>query len=95
MQRLLDVLCPKIESQLKSWSSCIPDDGCSVIGEHLNNVKVMLRAKFRSYRQALVEKLADNVRNKLNFLSNFFFFFPVNFQCLFAEEKSFEKLELE
>lgn len=58
------MLCLKIEGQMKSWSSCIPpDDGRAAIGEHLNDVKVMLRAKFRSYGQAIVEKLADNVRN--------------------------------
>ncbi|XP_024028571.1 uncharacterized protein LOC21391910 [Morus notabilis] len=62
MRRLLDVLCPKIDSQMKSWSSCIPDDGRAVIGEHLNDVKVMLRSKFRSYGQAIVEKLADNTK---------------------------------
>ncbi|PON38807.1 pesticidal crystal cry8Ba protein [Parasponia andersonii] len=62
MRRLLDLRCPKIETLLKSWSSCFPDDGHSVIGEHLNDVKVMLRAKFRSYGQAIVEKLADNTR---------------------------------
>ncbi|KAL5556537.1 hypothetical protein UlMin_038773 [Ulmus minor] len=62
MKRLLDVLCPKIETQLKSFSSCIPDDGNPVIGEHLNDVKVMLRAKFRNYRHAIVEKLVENTR---------------------------------
>ncbi|KAF4350413.1 hypothetical protein F8388_004661 [Cannabis sativa] len=62
MRRLLDLRCPKIETLLKSWSSCFPDDGQSVIGEHLNDVKVMLRAKFRNYRQAIVEKLAENTR---------------------------------
>lgn len=61
MKRLLDVLWPRIENQLKSWSSCIPDDGHAVIGEHLNDVTVMLRAKFRNYRQAIVEKLSENV----------------------------------
>lgn len=63
MRRLLDVLCLKIESQMKSWSSCIPpDDRRAAIGDHLNDVKVMLRAKFRSYGQAIVEKLADNTK---------------------------------
>ncbi|KAF3439219.1 hypothetical protein FNV43_RR17494 [Rhamnella rubrinervis] len=39
-----------------------PDDGQAVIGEHLNDVTVMLRAKFRNYRQAIVEKLTENTR---------------------------------
>ncbi|XP_062100220.1 uncharacterized protein LOC133806101 [Humulus lupulus] len=62
MRRLLDLRCPKIETLLKSWNYCFPDDVQSVIGEHLNDVKVMLRAKFRNYRQAIVEKLAENTR---------------------------------
>ncbi|XP_011622182.1 uncharacterized protein LOC18431026 [Amborella trichopoda] len=62
MKRLLDVLRPKIETQLKSWVACIPSGGSSVAGERLSEVTVMLRAKFRNYLQAIVEKLADNTR---------------------------------
>ncbi|XP_058088155.1 uncharacterized protein LOC131235065 [Magnolia sinica] len=62
MKRLLDVLRPKIELQLKSWGSCIPDGGSSGSGERLSEVTVMLRAKFRNYLQAVVEKLAENTR---------------------------------
>ncbi|KAK1277236.1 hypothetical protein QJS04_geneDACA019627 [Acorus gramineus] len=62
MKRLLDVLRPKIEMQLKSWGSCIPEAGSTVAGEHLSEVTVMLRAKFRNYMQAVVEKLAENTR---------------------------------
>lgn len=61
MKRLLDVLRPKIELMLKSWGSCIPDGGTSASGERLSEVTVMLRAKFRNYLQAVVEKLAENV----------------------------------
>lgn len=61
MKTLLDVLWPKIELQLKSWGSCIPDAGTSTTGECLSEVTVMLRAKFRNYLQAIVEKLAENV----------------------------------
>lgn len=61
MKRMLDVLQPRIETQLKSWSSCIPDGGSGVPGERLSEVTVMLRAKFRNYLQAIVEKLAENV----------------------------------
>lgn len=61
MKRMLDVLQPKIETQLKSWGSCIPDCGNAVAGERLSEVTVMLRAKFRNYLQAIVEKLAENV----------------------------------
>lgn len=59
---MLDILRPKIETQLKSWSSCIPDGGGNAVpGERLSEVTVMLRAKFRNYLQAVVEKLAENV----------------------------------
>lgn len=61
MKRMLDVLRPKIEIQFKSWGSCIPDGGNTAPGERLSEVTVMLRAKFRSYLQAVVEKLAENV----------------------------------
>lgn len=61
MKRMLDVLRPRIEYQLKSWGSCIPDGGTTAPGERLSEVTVMLRTKFRNYLQAVVEKLAENV----------------------------------
>ncbi|KAK6940229.1 hypothetical protein RJ641_029760, partial [Dillenia turbinata] len=62
MKRMLDVLRPKVETQFKSWGSCIPDggNGNTAPGEHLSEVTVMLRTKFRNYLQAVVEKLAEN-----------------------------------
>lgn len=60
LKRMLDILRPKIEAQFKSWGSCIPDGGNAVPGERLSEVTVMLRAKFRNYLQAVVEKLAEN-----------------------------------
>ncbi|KAK1396035.1 Pesticidal crystal cry8Ba [Heracleum sosnowskyi] len=62
MKRMLDVLRPKVEHQLKSWGSCIPDGGNTAPGERLSEVTVMLRSKFRTYLQAVVEKLAENTR---------------------------------
>ncbi|XP_058097001.1 uncharacterized protein LOC131242416 isoform X2 [Magnolia sinica] len=62
MKRLIDVLRPKIETQLKSWGSCIPDGRNLASGEQLSEVTVMLRAKFRNYLQAVVEKLVENSR---------------------------------
>lgn len=59
---MLDILRPKIETQFKSWGSCIPDGGGQIPGERLSEVTVMLRAKFRNYLQALVEKLVENTR---------------------------------
>lgn len=61
MKRVLDILRPSIENRFKSWNSYIPDGESRVLGERLSEVTVLLRAKFRSYTQALVEKLAENV----------------------------------
>ncbi|KAF2291614.1 hypothetical protein GH714_026178 [Hevea brasiliensis] len=52
----------EIEIQFKSWGSCIPDGGNTAPGERLSEVTVMLRAKFRGYLQAVVEKLAENTK---------------------------------
>ncbi|XVF59087.1 hypothetical protein PTKIN_Ptkin07bG0246700 [Pterospermum kingtungense] len=62
MQRMLHVLHSKIESQFKSWCSCIPPGGNTIPGERLTEITVMLRANFRNYIQAIVEKLAENTR---------------------------------
>ena len=61
MRRMLDVLRPKIETHLSLWSSCIPHDGSTTREDCSSEVNVMLRAKFRSYLHAVVEKLAENV----------------------------------
>lgn len=61
MKRMLDILRPRVESQFKSWGSCLPNVGDTAPGERLSEVTVMLRAKFRNYVQAIVEKLAENV----------------------------------
>ncbi|XP_068638061.1 uncharacterized protein [Aristolochia californica] len=66
MKRSLDVLMPRIETQLKSWGSCIPDGGSSGAGEKLSEVTVLLRTKFRNYIQAVVEKLTENTRLQSN-----------------------------
>ncbi|GAV66816.1 hypothetical protein CFOL_v3_10326 [Cephalotus follicularis] len=62
MKRMLDVLRPRIETQFKAWGSCIPEGGNTAPGERLSEVMVMLRAKFRNYLQAVVEKLAENTK---------------------------------
>lgn len=61
------MLQPKIETQLKSWTSFIPDGANNVTGESLSEITVMLRSKFRSYLQAIVEKLVENVSTLLLF----------------------------
>ncbi|XP_057550627.1 uncharacterized protein LOC130828680 [Amaranthus tricolor] len=62
LKRMLDILGPKIETQFKSWGSCIPNARNQVPGECLSEVTVMLRAKFKNYLQAIVEKLVENTR---------------------------------
>ncbi|KAG9137431.1 hypothetical protein Leryth_020632 [Lithospermum erythrorhizon] len=62
MKRMLDILRPKIEHPLKSLGSCIPGSGNTAPGEHLSEVTVMLRSKFRNYIQAVVDKLAENTK---------------------------------
>ncbi|XP_074304597.1 uncharacterized protein LOC141639345 [Silene latifolia] len=62
VKRMLDVLRPKVETQFKSWGSCIPNIGNQIPGERLSEVTVMLRAKFRNYLQAIVEKLVENTK---------------------------------
>ncbi|KAL2652043.1 hypothetical protein R1flu_020171 [Riccia fluitans] len=66
MKRLLDTLRPKVESQMKGWVACLPADGAgpgkSSFGERLNEVTIELRAKYKNYLHAIVEKLADNTR---------------------------------
>ena len=61
MKKILDAFHPKIETHLISRSSGLPDDGKYVRGEHLTEVSTLLRTKFRSYVQAIEEKLAENV----------------------------------
>lgn len=64
IKRLLDVLRPKIEVQLKSWVSCMPEGACGnmIFGERMGEITVLLRAKFKNTMQAIIEKLADNTR---------------------------------
>ncbi|KAL4333355.1 hypothetical protein GQ457_07G004150 [Hibiscus cannabinus] len=62
MKRMLSVLHPKIESQLKLWCHCTPPGGNSIPGDRISEITVMLRADFRNHIQALVEKLAENTR---------------------------------
>ncbi|KAG8373426.1 hypothetical protein BUALT_Bualt11G0023000 [Buddleja alternifolia] len=62
MKRMLDILRPQIEAQLKLWGSCIPESGNMVPGESLSEVTVMIRSKFRAYVQAVIDKLVENTK---------------------------------
>ena len=63
IKRVLDTLHPKIDAQMKSWVACVPAEvvGKANFGERLNEVTILLRAKYKNFIQAIVEKLADNV----------------------------------
>ncbi|XP_057834399.1 uncharacterized protein LOC131044935 isoform X2 [Cryptomeria japonica] len=64
IKRILDALHPKVEIQLRSWASCVltpvAGDKKLVFGEQLNGITVMLRTKYKTFLQAIVERLADN-----------------------------------
>lgn len=66
IKRLLDVQRPKIEAQMRGWVACLPTEigtgSKGMFGERFNEVTVELRAKYKNYLQAIVDKLADNVR---------------------------------
>ncbi|CAM6082195.1 unnamed protein product [Calypogeia fissa] len=66
MKRLLDTLRPKVEQHMKGWVACLPTEGGGVgkaaFGEHFNEVTIEVRAKYKNYLHAIVEKLADNAR---------------------------------
>ncbi|KAH0455216.1 hypothetical protein IEQ34_015248 [Dendrobium chrysotoxum] len=60
IKRVLDVLHPNVEEHFKAWASYVPAGVNNSVGEHLSEVTVTLRAKFRIYLQAIVEKLVEN-----------------------------------
>lgn len=61
MKRVLDKLRTSTEARFEEWNSYLSDEKKRVLGEQLSQVTVLLKSKFRSYTQALVEKLAENV----------------------------------
>lgn len=61
MKRVLDKLRTSTEARFEEWNSYLSDEKKRVLGEQLSQVTVLLKSKFRSYTQALVEKLVENV----------------------------------
>jgi hypothetical protein len=64
MKRLLDALRPRVEQHMTGWAACLPNEGGvgkPKFGEHFNEVTIEVRAKYKNYLHAIVEKLADNV----------------------------------
>lgn len=61
MKRVLCKLRTSTEARFEEWNSYLSDEKKRVLGEQLSQVTVLLKSKFRSYTQALVEKLVENV----------------------------------
>ncbi|KAL0888189.1 hypothetical protein Bca101_012172 [Brassica carinata] len=61
MKRVLDKLRTSTEAQFEEWNSYLSDKKKRVLGEQLSQVTVLFKSKFRSYTQALVEKLVENI----------------------------------
>lgn len=72
IKRMLDVLHCRVEDILKAWASYLPFnvEKKYSFGEQINGVTVLLKTKYKNYMQAIVVKLANNVRPPL---------FPPNF----------------
>jgi len=54
---------------MKAWAECLPEgasQGGAMFGERLNEVTIELRAKYKNFLQAIVEKLAENVSSCLH-----------------------------
>ncbi|KAL9686701.1 hypothetical protein QQ045_031094 [Rhodiola kirilowii] len=63
LKRMLDVLHPDIEAQMKLCASRLQDNNGSMApGDRLSEITVLLRAKFRDYTKAIVELLANNMK---------------------------------
>ncbi|KAF7833299.1 uncharacterized protein G2W53_015632 [Senna tora] len=64
IKRILDVLHCQVEDILKSWASCLPaiGDKKSLFGEQINGVTVLLRTKYKTYLQAVIGNLVNNMQ---------------------------------
>uniref|UniRef100_A0A7N0UW01 Uncharacterized protein n=1 Tax=Kalanchoe fedtschenkoi TaxID=63787 RepID=A0A7N0UW01_KALFE len=62
VKRMLEVLHPEVEAQIKLWGSCLPGNGSTAPGDRLSEITVLLRSKFRDYTTAIVELLTNNTK---------------------------------
>lgn len=64
IKRILDVLHCKVEDILKSWASCLPAMGDKklLFGEQINGVTVLLKTKYKTYLQAVIGNLVNNMQ---------------------------------
>ncbi|XP_025667604.1 uncharacterized protein [Arachis hypogaea] len=64
IKRILDVLHCRVEDILKSWASCLPvmGDKKTLFGEQMNGITVLLRTKYKTYLQAIIGNLVNNLQ---------------------------------
>jgi hypothetical protein len=66
IKRILDVLHCRVEDILNSWASCLPVMGDKkLFGEQMNGITVLLRTRYKTYLQAIIGNLVNNVRHSL------------------------------
>lgn len=64
VKRILDVLHCRVEDILNSWASCLPVMGDKkLFGEQMNGITVLLRTRYKTYLQAIIGNIVNNVRN--------------------------------
>jgi hypothetical protein len=64
IKRILDVLHCRVEEILNSWARCLPVMGDKkLFGEQMNGITVLLRTRYKTYLQAIIGNLVNNVRH--------------------------------
>ncbi|KAJ1383867.1 hypothetical protein SESBI_43006 [Sesbania bispinosa] len=65
LKRILDVLHCRVEDILNSWASCLPvmGDKKTLFGEQMNGITVLLRTKYKTYLQAIIGNLVNNIQS--------------------------------
>ncbi|XP_057440849.1 uncharacterized protein LOC130732865 [Lotus japonicus] len=64
MKRILEVLHCRVEDILNSWASYLPvmGDKKTLFGEQMNGITVLLRTKYKTYLQAIIGNLVNNIQ---------------------------------
>ncbi|KAK7371807.1 hypothetical protein VNO80_05172 [Phaseolus coccineus] len=68
LKRILDVQHCRVEDILNSWASCLPvmGDKKALFGEQMNGITVLLRTKYKTYLQAIIGNLVNNMQANRN-----------------------------
>ncbi|KAK2378330.1 pesticidal crystal cry8Ba protein [Trifolium repens] len=63
IKRILDVLHCRVEDILNSWARCLPVMGDKkLFGEQMNGITVLLRTRYKTYLQAIIGNLVNNIQ---------------------------------